>query len=331
MEFLTKKNNKIEYLNYLNNLSIQELENELSSIKHFKNILINTYDMLISLIRNDFLFGIQNELDNESSLIIDYLLSILNKLKVFLLNDVSKVFDYNCNNDNIEENLTKEELIKQIKSVFQIVFEPTYLIEEDNSYYIDYAILKKKNFKELNYSYYQALKLLQSNLLEKVDLYLKIIESDKYNDYDNLANLISKIIVETAEEYSDVYINYDHEIKSVMTEEQYEILVKYNCVKYFVKMINEGALVALCLDDLKYCFENANICKIINNGKEIILTNDVPSIVIFCLYVDHDCDLKYFNSILNEYNSINGVKIEEALYGCYYGENNIFAIYLSKK
>lgn len=129
----------------------------------------------------------------------------------------------------------------------------------------------------------------------------------------------------------DANIDYEHAIKEVMTNEQYEIFIKYDCIRHFINAFSDNAIISLCLADLKYCFYNSSICRIIDGDKEIILSNDEPSLLMLVVCIENDCKMADLSAIFNLYSTIDDVKIKESIFSCYRGSNNILAIYLCKK
>lgn len=129
----------------------------------------------------------------------------------------------------------------------------------------------------------------------------------------------------------DAYNNYVHEIKKIMTNEQYEILLKYDCIKHFFRASFENAIISLSIEDLQYCFNNSTICKIVDGGKEIILSEEIPSLVMLIFSIEHNCEISHFSSIHKQYSTLGDIEIEESIFCCCEGKDNIFAIYFSKK
>jgi hypothetical protein len=197
-------------------------------------------------------------------------------LKFFLDLEVEIVLNQNIHNNKIDKsyndsNNNYNDLLDNILFSHSLLFE----INEYQS-----PIPGTENdgkFKFLNYSWYDALKLLSENLKIKIEEYNEVLNSIDDSEINDFAKRVIDEITELVEEYADHYIDLSSCYKNLLDDENYKILTKYNCYNSIIKTMKSNLLKNFCFTDFKNFFNKSKIVKIIYNNEEIILSSLKPN------------------------------------------------------
>ena len=167
------------------------------------------------------------------------------------------------------ESLSKEELIEDIIFNHSLIFD----INEHQS---PASTNKDNNFKFLNYSWYDALKLLSEKLRDKLHIYNKDISSLEDDGVYDCANKIVLELINLTEEYVDHYLDLSLCYKGLLSEENYSILTKHGFLNKIIQIIKRHNLKSFDFTDFKHFFCDTEIVKIIDGDKQIIYSSRVP-------------------------------------------------------
>ena len=246
----------------------------------------------------------------------DNLYCNLLSLKEYLL---STVLDFINNrnlkiSDEVHDTVSEKTLIKDIISLYKDIF----VIPKPQDPFFGYEPM---NYKELKVSYYESIINLYVCLNKIISKHINNIDEDKVND-------IIDEVISVAEEYTEVYIIFEHKFREFLTKEQYDTLTKYDLLKKFTQLATQVSIIGVDIVDIESCFKNAIITKIIINGEEIILSNKPSKKFIFLMY-NEGGDLKYFFNRLEGYKNEYSPSIDDYLIGLYGGEDSEFVIYMN--
>lgn len=300
-----KYTNKKLYIEYLKTLDILELSYEFNYLTLIKEKVFEIYNTLIDKLKNEIVPSTK-----------DNLYSNLLSLKEYLL---STVLDFINNrnlklSDEVHDNVSEKALIKDIISLYDDIF----VIPKPQDPFFGFEPM---NYKELKVSYYDAVVNLYISLNMVIRKHINNISEDKVKD------IIDEVIT-AAEEYTEVYIIFEHIFREQLTTEQYNILYKYNLLEKLKQLATEVSIVGFDLSDIINCLKNAIITKIIDNGEEIVLSNKRSNQLIFVKYAK-DCKIPVFYDRLKFYKQKYTPSIDDCLIGLYTGEDSEFVIYLT--
>lgn len=300
-----KFNNKNLYSEYIKTLDILELSDEFNYLTLIKEKVFEIYNTLIDKLKNEIVPSTK-----------DNLYSNLLSLKEYLL---STVLDFINNrnlklSDEVHDKVSEKALIKDIISLYADIF----VIPKPQDPFFGFEPM---NYKELKVSYYDAVVNLYISLNMVIRKHINNISEDKVKD------IIDEVIT-AAEDYTEVYIIFEHIFRKQLTTEQYNILYKYNLLEKLKQLATEVSIVGFDLSDIINCFKNAIITKIIDNGEEIVLSNKRSNQLIFVKYAK-DCKIPVFYDRLKFYKQKYAPSIDDCLIGLYTGEDSEFVIYLT--
>jgi hypothetical protein len=269
-------NKKQEYYEYLLMLSEDDLKIEAATFTNYVDNLVEVYNDLINILEENIILNTQSKLFNNTDFKIkEYFNDELTKLLYYLDIETSSFLQKSINDFKNEDkhynNYKKTELIDDIMFNYSLIFEVNETqcpIPDSNSI---------RNFKILNYSWYDALRKLYESLINKVQKYIKRINTtNELDSYITVQGIIDEII-DLTQEYCDHNIDLSRSYKNLLSEENYEILVKYNCFNSIIKTIKSKKYKNFDFTDFKFFFKNTKIVKIINSYEEILLLKDKPN------------------------------------------------------
>lgn len=299
-----KFTNKNLYIEYIKTLDVQDLSDEYNYLKAVKDNLFDIYNTLLEKLKNNIVSATINNLyDN----LIDLKKYLMSTVKDFLNNK-----NLNLSNKS-HETISEKTIIKEIIKLYEDIF----VTPKPQDPFFGFEPM---NYKELKVSYYDVVMNLYVNLNKVISKHLNNISDNKVND-------IIEEVISTAEEYMDIYIIFEHRFKELLTTEQYNILLKYDCLKRLTCLASEESVVAVDIIDLCNFFKNATITKIINNGKEITLSNQTSNQLIFLMHSENGKLDHLFNRI-QFYKQKYTLEIDENIMGLYYGKEDELVIYM---
>lgn len=305
MKYITKD----KYKEYLNTLDELELNQELNYLVWYKKRLYDLYDKLINRIKQCIFYS---SIDNLYNNIVDLKFYLEDEIRDFLDNENIE------NGDKVYDILSEKTLIKEILNYYSFIFDIPK--EPEPCLFFEIAI----DYKRLNYSYYDALNKMSLDLLKLLN------DTSLLVNEENFLEKLRKEIIVIAEMYSNSYIDTVHILKDLIDKEQFDILDKYNCASRVMRLITEHNILSIDRVDLKDFFEDTVITKIIDNNKEIILSNKPSNEFILITYmVDPKMDM--LDKKLMFYKNKLDKEVDDYLFGLYYGNDNDLVIYTSKK
>ncbi len=264
---------KEEYLNYLLTLDINELNRESSFVIDYLNNLVEVYNDLTNLLEFEIILDIRNSLNvNEPKEVRSIIQQKLRILEFFLDIEVASFFE---RKNDIDDKLLKNESLSKEELIEDIIFNHS-LIFDINEHQSPASTNKDNNFKFLNYSWYDALKLLSEKLRDKLHIYNKDISSLEDDGVYDCANKIVLELINLTEEYVDHYLDLSLCYKGLLSEENYSILTKHGFLNKIIQIIKRHNLKSFDFTDFKHFFCDTEIVKIIDGDKQIIYSSRVP-------------------------------------------------------
>lgn len=264
---------KEEYLNYLLTLDINELNRESSFVIDYLNNLVEVYNDLINLLEYEIILDIRNSLNvNKPKEVRSIIKQKLRILEFFLEIEVASFFE---TKNDIDDKLLKNESLGKEELLEDIIFNHS-LIFDINKHQSPASNNKNNNFKFLNYSWYDALRLLSEKLREKIYVFNKDIS---FLEEDQLCNYANKIVLELTaltEEYIDHYLDLTSGYKGLLSEENYSILTKYGYLNKIIKLLKRHNLKSFDFTDFKHFFSGTKVVKIIEGDKELVFSSAIP-------------------------------------------------------
>lgn len=267
---------KEQYLKYLLTLDIENLKIEATNTLNYLDNLVETYNDLINILENDIVEETKNILNfKENKILRNHLNNKLHKLQFYLEIEVESFLnskkEVNEIVDSYDRDLSQAELLDDIMFNYSLIYEV-------NEYQSPLPDSKNQDkFKFLNYSWFDALRLLHDELINKVDSYLVELSTLEDSEVEWFAEKLLIEIIELTEEYCDHYLDLSRCYKDLLSEENYKILTKYNCFNNVIKVMKSNVLKSFDFTDFKNFFNNSSIVKIINNDRQITLSSIKPN------------------------------------------------------
>lgn len=325
---------KIEFIEYLNSLSNQELELEFNLSD---NLYSKTYNLLENIVIQIFTDFYDRPLDDICYKKIDnykeYYLGYLNDFLNYLNRVTNDVFDLSnyANTEKLKVNSISY-LIgldnRDIKDV--IIYAYDRILNEEYDGLYDRLIILINKLK----------KMIKKNLqeLERNDDYEEIIwasldETNRIYDFPCDQESLKKrldLFMNLTELISCIKINYQEKLEKLIDNDTYQILEKYNMINK-LSIMPVRSIIGIDYYDIADMFKNSKIIKIMDNQEEILFKQTDTCTGILYLKTTKDCNisavLEKSEKLREQYSKNNDIDV---LYGLKYGKEREIIIILGK-